>query len=104
MAAAVLDWAALPAILLGGAFGALLGRAEEVEPFATWLVLLAATAAAAFPAGATIIAVLAVTPPGRPLGVIVLNTSAVVLGGLLFVLWLSAACGAGTALASATRG
>ena len=41
VAGAIVDWAALPAILLGGAFGALLTGAEEVQPFATWLVLLA---------------------------------------------------------------
>jgi hypothetical protein len=39
---------------------------------------------------------LAITPPGRPLGVTILNTSALVLGGLLFALWAVAACHAGT--------
>ena len=93
---AIVDWVALPAILLGGAFGALLTWAEEVQPFATWLVLLAATLAAVLPAAATVTALLAITPSGRPLGVTVLNTSALVLGGLLFVLWAVAACHAGT--------
>jgi hypothetical protein len=98
---AIVDWAALPAILLGGAFGALLARAEEVQPFATWLVLLTATLAALFPAAAMVTALLAITPPGRPLGVTVLNTSALVLGGLLFALWAVAAChgGAGESIA-----
>ena len=96
VAGAIVDWAALPAILLGGAFGALLTGAEEVQPFATWLVLLAATLAAVFPAAAMVTALLAITPPGRPLGVTVLNTSALVLGGLLFALWAVAACHAGT--------
>jgi hypothetical protein len=96
VAVAVVDWAALPAIMLGGASAALFAAAEEVQPFATVLVLLAATFTAVFPAAATITALLAVTPPGRPLGVIVLNTSALVLAGLLFVLWAAAACDAGT--------
>jgi hypothetical protein len=96
VAGAIFDWAALPAILLGGAFGALLTGAEEVQPFATWLVLLTATFAAVLPAAATVTALLAIAPSGRPLGVIVLNTSALVLGGLLFALWAVAACHAGT--------
>ena len=96
VAGAIVDWAAIPAILLGGAFGALLTGAEEVQPFATWLVLLAATLAAVFPAAAMVTALLAITPPGRPLGVTVVNTSALVLGGLLFALWAVTACHAGT--------
>ena len=96
VAGAIVDWAAIPAILLGGAFGALLTGAEEVQPFATWLVLLAATLAAVFPAAAMVTALLAITPPGRPLGVTVVNASALVLGGLLFALWAVTACHAGT--------
>ena len=38
---------------------------------------------------------LALAPLGRPLGVTVLNTSALVLAGLLFALWAVAACHAG---------
>jgi len=83
----IIDWVSVPSILLAGAFGKLLYAAEEWDPFATGPVFITASLTAAVPAAGTVAALLAVAPPGRPLTVTVVNTSALILGVLLFVLW-----------------
>jgi hypothetical protein len=83
----IFDWAPAPSILLAGLFGKLLYAAEEWDPFATGPAFIAALSTAAFPAAGMVAALLAVARPGRPLMLIVVNTSALVVGLLLFALW-----------------
>jgi hypothetical protein len=83
----IIDWASAPSIFLAGVFGKLLFSVEEWDPFATGPVFIAASLTAAFPAAGSVAALLAVAPPGRPLIVTVVNTSALVVGVFLFVLW-----------------
>jgi hypothetical protein len=91
LARRIIDWAPIPAVLLAGAFGELLYVAEERDPFATGLVFITASLAAASPAAGTVAALLAIAPTGRPLGVTVVNASALVLGIVLFAVWAHAA-------------
>jgi hypothetical protein len=88
---AFIDWAALPAVLLGGASAELLHAAEEWQPFAAGAVFVAAASTAAFPAAGTVAALVAVAPTVRPLPVTLANGAALVIGGLLFALWLQVA-------------
>ena len=83
----LIDWISVPAILLGGVFAALLAAAEQRHPFAAEHVFVAASLTVAFPAAGTIAALVSVAPPQRSLPVMVVNTSALVLGVVLFALW-----------------
>jgi hypothetical protein len=87
----VIEWAALPAIPLGGACAELLHAVEERQPFAAGAVFVAAASTAAFPAAGTVAALVAVAPGARPLPVTLANGAVLVVGTLLFFLWFQVA-------------
>ena len=82
-----LKWLSVPALLASVPFLVSLYWLEDLFPFATVRVFLAASLAAAFPAIGTVIALVTVVQPRRSAVVVAVSSFARVLAVLLFGLW-----------------